>query len=95
MRFTCCVTTVSGISVTLCADTVIPFLSPQALVSCPLTVNFVPSGILNVWFCPFSKVSVTDLGGWACQTLPVTVSTLVITLGVVLVMVCLSTFIPG
>src|SRR5215472_2387870 len=40
-------TIVSGTSVTLWAETVIPFLRPQASVSRPLIVNFWPLGIWN------------------------------------------------
>src|SRR6516225_1902073 len=43
----CCATTVSGTSVILCAETVMPFLSPKASVSWPSTMNFCPLGILN------------------------------------------------
>src|SRR5215831_17699797 len=46
--WTSCVTTVSGTSVTLCAETVIPFLRPHASVSCPLTMNLWPLGISNL-----------------------------------------------
>lgn len=94
VRSTCCVTTFCGISVTLCADTVIPFLSPHASVSCPFTVNFVSLGILKDWFSPLSSLRITEFGGETCQTVPVTLSTLVMTLGVVVVMVCFSTSIP-
>ena len=57
-------------------------------------MNFWPLGILKLWFSPFSNVKITVVGGVTCHTFPVTVSTVVITFGVVLMMVCFSTFIP-
>jgi len=47
VTFASCVTTVSGASTTLVAETCIPFLKPQASVICPFTLNFWPLGILN------------------------------------------------
>jgi len=43
----CCVTTVSGTSTILVAEIFIPFLKPQASVTCPSTLNFWSLGILN------------------------------------------------
>src|SRR6266566_2009537 len=86
--------TVSGTSVTLCAWTFIPFLRLQASFSSPSTTNFCPLGILKLWLVPFSNVKITVLGGVTCHTVPLTVSTVVIILGVELVMVCFSTFMP-
>jgi len=50
--------------------------------------------MLKLWFSLLSSVKMTELGGWTWNTFPVTVSTVVITFGVLLVMVCFSSFIP-
>jgi hypothetical protein len=91
---TSCSITVSGTSVTLWAETIIPFLREKTSVSRPLIVNFWPSGTVNCWFSPFSSVRITLLGGETCHTLPVTVSTVVTTLGLVVFTFCFSSFMP-
>ena len=95
VRFTSCDTTVSGVSVTAVAEMFIPSLRPQASVSRPLTMNRCPLGMLKDWFVPSSKDRMTEFGGLTRQTLPVTLLTVVIILGVVVVIVVRCSFIPG
>ena len=78
---------VSGASVILVAVTFIPFLRPKASTISPFTLNFWSLGILKDWFSPFSMVRITESGGETCQTLPVTVCTVVTVRGVVVVVI--------
>src|SRR5262249_50330755 len=91
----CCATTSSGTSVTFVAVTFMPFCRPQASVICPLTSNFWPFGILNRWFLPSSNVRITEVGGLTYHTVPVTLCTVWIILGVVVVVMVRCNFIPG
>ena len=91
----CCSTTVSGTSTILVADTFIPFCRPQASVIWPSMLNFWPSGILNAWLVPSSKVRMTELGGFTYHTVPVTLFTVVMVCGVVVVVMVRSSVMPG
>src|SRR5215467_2074039 len=95
VRMTSCDTTVSVVSVTAVAEMFIPSLRPQASVSRPLTMNRCPLGMLKDWFVTSSKDRMTEFGGLTRQTLPVTLLTVVIILGVVVVIVVRCSFIPG
>src|SRR5437667_2431005 len=90
-----CSTTVSGSSTTLVAEIFIPCFRPNASVSWPFTLNFWPLGILKRSVLPSASFKITEFGGVTCQTVPVTVWTVVTVLGVVVVVIVRCSFIPG
>jgi len=76
-----------------------PFFRPKGIGSFPIDCEFfAPLGILKDLVRAVLQRQNDRVGRGVrgtCQTLPVTVSTFVINLGVVEVMVCFSTFMPG
>ena len=92
---TCFVSITSGTSVTAVAVNFMPGSRENASAGYPMTVNFVPLGILNSCFLPSSRVRITDSGGFTCQTVPVTFLIVVITPGVDVVFVVCSIVIPA
>jgi len=50
----------SGVSVTFVAEIFVPSLRPKASTIWPSTSNFWPSGILDSWFAPSSRVRITE-----------------------------------